>query len=261
MSSLFSSKLNQFLGTLALVAFVVALVSYAYMTIKASHEWGGPTTISIMGTGEVQATPDIASFSFSVRADGPDATTVQSKSAESINAIIAYLEGQGVEKKDIETSGYNLYPKFKYTEQPCAGGFYCPPGEQVPDGFEASQTITVKVRDLTKAGTILSEVGAKGATDISSLAFTIDDDKNLRIKAREMAIADAKAQADILATQLGVTFGDIMGYYEESPSDPYYGGKMMEPKMMMEDAAAVAPEVPTGETTVTAKVNVTYRVK
>ncbi|MFM2423971.1 MAG: hypothetical protein RLZZ70_360 [Candidatus Parcubacteria bacterium] len=249
------------LGTLALLGLILALVSYAYVTIKAGSEWGGPTTISITGTGEAKATPDVASFTFSVRADGPDAATVQSKSAESVNSILAFLTEQGVDKKDVETSGYNLYPKFKYIDQPCAIGLYCPPGEQVPDGFEASQMVTVKVRDLAKAGSILSEVGAKGATDISGLTFTLDDDKNLRNEAREKAIADAKAQADILATQLGVTFGEIMSYYEESPSDPYYGGRMMEPKMMMDAEMAVSPEVPVGETTVSSRVNVTYRIK
>jgi uncharacterized protein YggE len=90
------------------------------------------------------AVPDVGQFSFSVMAEGPDATVAQEKSGVKINDIVKYLKEQGIEEKDIKTLGYNLSPKWRYEEKPCPFGSYCPPGEQIQDGFEVSQTIYSK---------------------------------------------------------------------------------------------------------------------
>jgi uncharacterized protein YggE len=80
-NSFFSKPYNQLLATIALVGVVIALLSYAYFTLKQADQWNmGPTTISVSATGEVMAKPDIAQFSFSVRGDGVDAATAQEKS-------------------------------------------------------------------------------------------------------------------------------------------------------------------------------------
>jgi hypothetical protein len=261
MNGFFSTSLNRALGALALIGITVAFLSYAYVTIKNSGGWVGPTTINVTGNGEVTAVPDIATFSFSVRAEGKDAAEAQGKSAESMNAILAYLKEQGVEEKDVKTTGYNLMPKYTYPTQPCLMGSYCPPSNPVQDGFEVSQMVTVKVRKTDTAGNLLSGVGDKGATDISGLGFTIDDEEKYKADARKLAIEDAKAQAEVLATQLGVSLGDMTSYYEEMPygPTPYYGmgGDMMSAKAEM----APSPDVPTGENTITSRVTITYEFK
>ena len=141
-------------------------------------------------------------------------------------------------------------------------GMWCPPGEQKQDGFEVYQTVTVKVRDTAKAGNLLTGVGSKGATDISGLGFTIDDEEQYKNEARELAIADAKAQAESLAEQLGVRLVEMTGYYEESPMNPmpYYG---MGSDMAMSAKAEMAQsaDVPAGENTITSRVNLTYTIK
>jgi uncharacterized protein YggE len=262
MNGVFSTPLNRALVTVALVGLVAALGSYAYVTLKNAGGWVGPTTINIVGTGEVTAVPDIATFSFSVRAEGKDAAEAQGKSAESMNKVIGFLKDEGVDEKDIKTTGYNLMPKYTYTQAPCAMGSWCPPGEQKQDGFEVYQTVTVKVRDTKKAGTLLSGVGERGATDMSSLGFTIDDEEKLKAEARELAIADAKEQAEALARQLGVRLGEMTGYYEESANNPYpyygMGGDMM---MSAKAEAAPVPEMPAGENTIMSRVNLTYTIK
>jgi len=263
MSSIFSSALNRFLATIILLAAIIALGAYAYLTFKQANQWmGGPTTINVLGTGEVTSLPDVAQFSFSVRGEGADAATAQEKSGTAINALNAYLKEQGVEDKDIKTENYNLNPKYKYEQKPCAFGSYCPPSEPIIDGFEVSQTISVKVRKIETAGTLLSGVGSKGATDISGLNFTVDDDEKLKSDARELAIADAQVQADKLAVALGVKLGRMISYYEDMPMTPYaggYGGPMMDSAMNTKSFESVA--VPTGENKVVSKVNLTYEIK
>lgn len=259
MQSLFNSKLNRTLVTIALAALVAALASYAYVTLKNAGGWAGPTTINITGNGEVTAIPDIATFSFAVRTEGKDAVEAQSKSAEVVNAVMTYLKEQGVAEKDIKTTNYAMNPKYRYDQKPCAYGMYCPPTEPVQDGFEASQMVEVKVRQIDTAGTLLAGVGERGATDVSGLGFTIDDVDALKAEARELAIADAKRQATELAAQLEVKLGDMVGYYEEMPYQPYYGG--MGGDTMAKEAMSITPEVAVGENQVTSRVNLTYELK
>lgn len=259
-NSFFSTNYNRFLATLVLLALVLALGAYAYHSvIESKYMYSGPTTISVYGEGEVMAVPDIGTFSFSVTETGDEAAIAQEASATKVNEIIEALKAAGVEDKDIKTEYYNLYPKYRYEERFCAVGMYCP-GEQVPDGFEVTQTIAVKVRNLDDAGSLLSLVGERGATNISSLQFTIDDTDVLKEEARNLAIADAKAKAKTLADELDVHLVKMMGYYEEDQSYPYYGkgGDMMEQSVT---ASFDTASLPTGENTTTSRVTITYQVR
>lgn len=260
MSSIFSSALNRFLATVILIVAIIALGAYAYLTFKQAQQGNsGPTTINVLGTGEVTSKPDVAQFSFSVRGEGADAAMAQEKSGTVINALNAYLKEQGVEDRDIKTENYTLNPKYKYEQKPCLMGSYCPPANPVIDGFEVSQTITVKVRKIDTAGTLLTGVGSKGATDISGLTFTVDSDEKLKADARELAIADAKVQADKLAIALGVKLVRMISYYEDMPMMPYSGAPMMDSAMGAKSFESVA--VPTGENKVVSQVNLTYEIR
>ena len=263
MNTIFNSKLNQLLITLVLAGACIALLAFAYSTLKQQSQWGGPMTINVTGKGEVTAKPDVAQFSFSVRADGATATDAQQKSADASNAVTAYLKENGIEDADIKTEGYNLNPKFKYEAKPCMYGASCPPGEQIPDGFEVYQSVTVKVRDVDKAGTLLGGVGAKGATDISGLTFTIDDEDALKAEARELAIKDAQVNAEKLAGNLKVRIIKMMSYYEDTPTMPMYGygGTMMDSSVGKSAAPMAAPEISTGESKTVSNVTITYEVK
>lgn len=247
---------------LALVGVVVALGSYAYLTLKeAKGVYTGNPVITVVGEGEVLAKPDIGMFSFSVRAEGDDATTAQNLSAESINGIIEYLKGEGVDEKDIKTAYYNLNPRYRYDEQVCTFGSYCPPTEPIMDGFEVNQTIEVKVRDLEKAGSLISGAGERGATNISGLTFTIDDTDELKAEARQQAIAAANEKAEALAESLGVRIIRMTGFWEDEGYYPMYDGGYGGDMAAFEERAAVAPSVPTGENTVTSRVNISYEVR
>lgn len=253
----------QFLMTLILVAVLVAVGAYAHLTLKeARGVYTGDTTISVSGTGEVLAKPDIGEFSFAVRAEGETASVAQEMSAESINAILGYLEEMGVEEKDIKTENYYLNPKYRYEERVCAVNTYCPPGERVIDGYEVSQNVRVKVRDLEGAGDLISGVGERGATNISSLNFTIDDETTLQAEARAKAIADAKVKADALAKDLGMSVSRVVGFYENEGYYPMYDSRGYGGDMAMAESFEVksAPALPTGENTIMSNVTLTVEL-
>ncbi len=252
----------QLLLALVLVGVVAALAAYTYATLESDTSQYGPATISVTGEGEVLAVPDIGQFTFSVRAEGADANEAQQKSAESINAIISYLTDNGVAEKDIKTQNYNLNPKYRYEERVCVSGSFCPPGNPVLDGFEVSQSVAVKVRDIDNSGALISGVGERGATNISSLQFTIDDEDALQAEARAVAIADAKAKAKVLAKDLGVELDSIMGYWEDNGG---FDGEMYARSEVMSFNSAMggapSPALPTGENKIVSRVNVTYMIK
>lgn len=260
--SFFSLWYVRLLATLILLGVVAALAAYTHQTLKqARYNYMGPTTINVRGEGEVLAKPDIGQFSFAVRAEGDDAATAQELSAESINAIIAYLGDAGVEEKDIKTANYNLNPRYRYEERICLENSFCPPTEPVIDGYEVTQRVEVKVRDLDQSGDLISGVGERGATNISGLQFTIDDETVLKAEAREKAIANAKEKAGELADDLDVRIVRMVGYYEEEMyPQPYYG---YGGDMAMAESASVrsVAAMPTGENTITSTINITYEVR
>lgn len=219
--------------------------------------------ISVTGKGEVYAVPDTGSFSFSVVEEGKTVGVAQEKSAKKINQIIEKIKSLGVLEKDIKTTNYNSYPKYDYSrEYVCTNG-YCPPVKQVLAGYEVSQTISVKIRKTSDAGAVLTEVGELGATNISSLEFVVDDIDSVKEEAKDKAIDDAKARAEVLSKSLGVKFKRIISFYENDNQPPmYYSMSAMEKNGMGGDMARpTVPEIPTGENKITSSVTITFEIE
>ncbi len=259
---MFQESYMRKIGALVGVAAIVALLAYTYYAItQANYVTEMPVSISVVGEGEVFAKPDIATISFSVNAKENDAATAQSKSAESVNAIIAYLKEKGVDEKDIKTQSYNLSPRYEYSRTICTQ-WECPPqGEPKVIGYEVTQSMDVKVRKTDDVGMLVTGVGELGATNVYGPTFTIDDDSALKAEAREIAIADAKAKAQKLADELGVRIVRMTGYWEDEGAYPMYSGYGKGGVEMAAMDANVAPEMPTGENTISSRVNISYEIK
>jgi hypothetical protein len=248
------------IGTLFLVILIVNAVKenrYIGTGIPPSN------VVSVNGEGEVFAVPDIAKFTFSVIEKRATVDEAQDASAEKVNAIIAYLKGEGIDEKDIKTVDYSAYPQYEWHQETIVCVRYpCPqpPGEQILTGYEVNQSVSVKVRDTERAGTLLSGVGERGVSNVSGLVFTVDDEDALEREARALAIADAKEQAQELARDLGVKLVRVVSFYESGPVTPYYG---FGGDTVLEAAprAAVVPDVPVGENRIISNVTITYEIR
>lgn len=262
---------NKFVKTLTVLLFAGTLYLIALFANEVK-EWStigaGITpqaTINVSGEGEVFAVPDIAEFSFSVMKEAKTVPEAQKASAELSNAIIEYLKGAGIEEKDIKTLNYSVNPKYEWMSTrvltPCPAGGYCPPqGKQVITGYEVNQTVSVKVRKVDDAGTLLSGVGEKGATNVSGVEFTIDNPDAIQREARQKAIEKAQAKAAELAKDLGVKLIRVISFNESGAPGPIFFAKEMA-FGMGGDSAASAPDITPGENKITSNVSITYEIR
>jgi uncharacterized protein YggE len=115
------------------------------------------------------------------------------------------------------------------------------------------------VRKIDSAGTILSGVGNLGASNVSGLNFSIDEEDKLKKEARDLAIEDARESGKILARSLGVKLVRIINF-SESGYFPIYREKFSADVMSV-GGAAIAPEIPTGENKITSQVNIVYEIR
>ncbi len=254
-------------GAFALVLLAIFLLAASVYVFKSIRYVGSgvsaSNTISVSGDGEVFAVPDRATFSVTIQEQAKDVATAQTAATKKNNDIIAYLKDAGVDAKDIQTTDYSVNPQYEYTNGVCTSG-YCQPGKQTLTGFQVTQTLAVKVKDTTKAGDLLSGVGSRGASSVSGLSFTIDDQDQLEADARDKAITDAKTKADKLAASLGVSIVRVVGF-SENTAQPYYyarGGVALDAYSNKTEAAvAPSPELPTGQNKITSNVNITYEIR
>lgn len=273
-------------GTILLWVLSIFVLVLTINAIKENRFIGGgvpeSNTISVSGEGEVFAVPDTAQFSFSVNAQAETVEVAQADATERMNAILDYLEAEGVEEENIKTISYNVYPRYEFQrgvptpqpepaiDTPEGSGVseasepavtYYPEGRQVLVGYEVTQTVRVKVEDTEQAGALLSGVGEREATNISGLSFTVDDEEALQRDARQLAIDDAKEKAEALADDLDVRLIRIVNFNESGnyPIPSYNRGAAFDAAVAEE--AGAAPELPAGENRIVSNVTIVYEIR
>ena len=233
-----------------LPVIIALLLGGAFVAGKKIEVRGKPATITVSGEGKVSAVPDIASLSFGMQTGRqPTAQVAMENLSASMNAVIEAVKKIGIEEKDIRTEYLSLSPAYDWTEK-----------GQIPKGFEANQSLMVKVRDLSKIGEVLSAATAAGANQVGGVSFTIDDPELLQEEARSLAISDAKEKAVALAAKLGVRLGKLKGFNEGGvyPPSPMYEGAML--GRGMGGGGGDVP-VPTGEQEIRMSVSLMYEIR
>ncbi len=256
-------------GLALLIIISVAIVVKTAFPWKSRGMMGGldmPNTIVLSGHGEVSAIPDIANVSFNIRKDGKTVKEAQEMVAVVEKVSLDFLKSSAVEEKDIKTTNASFNPKYEYRYDtkimmPC-NEWGCPPrpGKNVISGYEAYESITVKVRKTDDVGKIMQGLGGLGVTDLNGPNFAIDDEDGLKAEARKMAIEEAKEKAKVLAKDLGVRLGKIVSFNEGGDyGEPIYYGKEMMAEGMGGDSSPA--EIPKGENTITSDVTIVYEIK
>lgn len=247
-----------------LIVFLVAVSIKQFKSISyVGKETDYPANITVEGKGEAISIPDIATFSFTINENAKTVKEAQTAATQKINAALAVVKTGGVAEKDIKTLSYNINPHYEWSPGVCTAYGGCPNGKNVLTGYDVSQTIQVKVRDLAKAGELFDSIGTAGVKDVNGLTFSIDDIDTVKAAARDQAIVDAKAKAQKLAKELGVTLVKITSFYDVSddPYSPMYAREAMGGDVANMSIKSIAPEIPAGEQKVISKVNISYEIK
>lgn len=249
-----------FVGALSILTLF--LLAQTITTAENFGRSGVPATdtITVQGSGQATLPPDVAHVSFTVENTKPTVADAQAVTTKQANAVLTYVKGQGVAEKDVKTLSYNISPQYSYPN-PCPYGALCPAYSGTPKitGYRVSETIEVTMRDLTKVGDMLGGLGNLEVQNVNGPAFALDDSTAGYDAARADAINKAKAQALVLARQLGVHLGKIVNFSESSGGYAYpmaygMGGGISE-------KAAAVPNIPTGENTYNASVSITYEIR
>ena len=230
---------------IVLAVFLIASTNQVLNTATTTN------TVSFSGEGKVVAKPDIAKISLSIVTDALTSKTAQDENSKKSKTVTDYLKKQNIDDKDIKTTGYNIYPQYKYPQYG---------GQPTITGYQVNQSMEIRIRDLDKVSNILDGIVASGTNQVSQLSFEIDNPDALKSEARAKEIADAKSKANELKSQVGISLGKIINFSENTSGYPVpiYMKAELDGRGGM---GGGGPSVPAGENEITVSVTITYQIK
>lgn len=235
-----------------------ALVPLTLMALAASPAFAQTVTptaerprIAVTGEGEATIRPDMAMVSLAVMREAATAREALDDNNAAMAAVIAAMKAEGIAETDLQTSAFNIQPRYVYPENNSNG-------EQPKIvGYQVTNSLGVRVRDLTKLGELLDKAVTLGVNQGGEINFTNDDPSATRTEARKKAVQDAMARAKTLAEAASVTLGPVIEITETSFTQPPM--PMMAKSFAARDAAAAVP-VEAGEQSYKVQVNVTFAI-
>ena len=189
--------------TLTLTAAVLFTYSASSLAAEAIDNRG---SISTTGTGVVNAAPDIATINIGVTTLGKDAAKAHAANLTANNAIHNAVKSLGIPAKDIQTNNYYFSPEYRVKGD----------GRQEISGFVVNNKVTVTIRDVSMVGKVIDTALANGANTIDSISFSLSDTKVYRTEALKTAVQNARSQAEIIASSLGVRIVGVRSANENS---------------------------------------------
>ena len=214
-------------GAIAVVAILIGVLVVVTNDRSTQVTLGGSdqSGLSVNGTGSVAVTPDVAQIELGVEVTARTVAQARSSAAEAMDEIMASLEANGVDEKDVRTRYFNIYPQYNYRD------------ETAPEitGFAVNNQVTVIVREIDTASDVLDDAIAAGgdAVRVNGINFTVDEPEQYLNEAREKAVANAREHAETLASAAGVSVGGVRSISESGGG--YYPP---EPRFALDSAAA-----------------------
>lgn len=228
-------------------AILIALASAGSIAAQAA-DTVAKRTVSVTGTGIVNAKPDTASISVGVVSNAKTAREALDKNTAAMTGVIGELKGQGIAPKDIQTSNFSVNPRYQHFKDG-------KPAAVV--GYTVTNSATIVVRNLKNLGAILDLTVSRSSNRINGIQFSVDDVDELENKARRRAMKDARQKADLYATAGNAEIGQILTISEDAISRP--------PQPVFRRAAIEARGSPVpieaGEQQITARVQVSWELK
>lgn len=233
------------LGTAALTSSASAQVPVPTPTAPVQS---GGTRLTVVAEGEATRVPDLVTISAGVVTQAPTARAAMAQNAAAMTRTMAALRQAGVAERDIRTDSLGLQPQYRYADNQ-------PP---VITGYQASNRVSVRFRDVAKAGSILDALVESGANQIEGPQFGLDQPAAAMDEARVDAIRKARARADLYARAAGMQVARIVDISELSLAEPPRPLAGLRVQSMKADATT---EIAPGEQTQSVSVTVVFELR
>jgi uncharacterized protein YggE len=247
------------------VGMVVISLSLVLSLVGFSACSDGPTNIGtidvssqqtgiwVSGEGTVTVTPDIAILYLGIEAKADSVAEAQSQAQEAMEAVMDALTASGVDEDDIQTQYFRIDQDTRWDSDK---------DEEIITGYEVTNTVSVKIREIDDVGTVIDAVAEAGGdlTRINYITFSVDDPSMYYEEVRQEAMEDARDKAEQLAEVAGVELGAPTYIYEGSVSSPvvYRGmGGALPPVAIDESSTSISA----GELDITLSVQVAYAIE
>jgi uncharacterized protein YggE len=230
---------------------VAAFFAQGYKPVAAQGTTETPVTpitrtVSVTAEGVVTGTPDQATIYIGVQTEGDTSDEALTANNDQMTALLATLRGAGVVARDLQTRDFSIYPRYADSTN----------GELRINGYVVSNSVHVTVRNLDNLGTILDAAVEAGGNQVSGISFGFSDPSALVEQAREQAVANARANAEQLATLTDAELGSVVSISEGINN---YPTPIFRETMGIADTASIVP-IETGESSVSVSVSLTYEL-
>lgn len=181
------------------------------------------TSFQVTGEGKVAAVPNQATISFAVTKQAATVADAQDQTNKIVDVVLSAVKNQGVSSNDIKTTDYNVSPQYNFQA-----------ASQTITGYQVTQTVEVKIRQLGNVNKVLDAITSSGANVVNQVAFGFDDakQKDLENQARAEAVKEAKDKASSMASIAGFHLGRIVDVQEN------FGNPQPVPLMALDQKAA-----------------------
>lgn len=218
-------------------AFFILLA--CVFTLTAAH--AAEKLVTVTGEATVAVAPDTAMIRIGVSSQDKTAREAGEINAKQMTAVLAAIKDAGIADRDIQTSRLSLQPQYDPNKS----------GTARLTGFQATNQVTIRIRDIDKLPAVLDRAIAAGANEMSGIEFVVSEQSKLLDQARDDAITDARRKAELYAKAAGSKLGRVVSITEEGSSPP--------PRPMQAMRAGAVPVAP-GEQTLRAVVTVSYEL-
>ena len=213
------------------------------------HAMAQYPALNLSASGEVKVAPDMATITFGVMTEAATAQEAMAQNATQMSRVAAALRRAGLGERDIQTSGLNLQAQYDYVENQ-------PPKLR---GYQANNRVTVNIYDLTRVGSTADAVVAAGVNQIDGIGFALRDPKAAEDQARQLAVRNLQAKAQLYAQSLNVQLSGIRNLTEGGGYTPQPPMPMFAARAMSMDRAESTP-VAAGELTVRIDITGVYDI-
>ncbi len=213
----------------SVLAALAALQMVALPALAQTPAADAGGRISVSAEGRVDAAPDIATISLGVVTQGETAAAAMAANTERLAVVLEQLRAGGIAERDLQTSGLSLGPQYQHYRDGAAPRI---------TGYEASNQLTVRVRDLSGLGGVLDKAIGDGANSFNGLSFGLADPQPALDEARVRAVHEARRKAEMMAAAAGQKLGALLSLDESG------GGAPQPMYRMRAEAASASADVP-----------------